>query len=154
MPHGMCYSYYGNLVRNGVISIAQWGLLSDCYKVNPIGKKGKILVIAMGLIDSTLGPWDYIFQMFMVRPSMQPIYLQCSFGSSAAMPKCWTTKLNLYMDLTYNMLNSLDMWGSRPPLYWSKICNDCCQTNTEFVRSYNLICHWWIIKPWLWTTTY
>ena len=44
------------------------------------------------------------------------MYLQCSFGSSAAMPKYWTTKLNLYMDLTYNMLNFLDMWGSRRPL--------------------------------------
>ena len=35
--HGMCYSHYGNGVRNGAISIAQWGLLSDCYQVNPIG---------------------------------------------------------------------------------------------------------------------
>ena len=31
ITHGMCYSHYGN----GAISIAQWGLLSDCYKVNP-----------------------------------------------------------------------------------------------------------------------
>ena len=38
LPHGMCYSHYGNGVRNGAISIAQWGLLSDCYKVNPIGQ--------------------------------------------------------------------------------------------------------------------
>ena len=38
MPRGMCYSHYGNGVRNGAISIAQWGLLSDCYKVNPIGQ--------------------------------------------------------------------------------------------------------------------
>ena len=38
MPHGMCYSHYGNGVRNGTISIVQWGLLSDCYKVNPIGQ--------------------------------------------------------------------------------------------------------------------
>ena len=37
-PRGMCYSHYGNGVRNGAISIAQWGLLSDCYKVNPIGQ--------------------------------------------------------------------------------------------------------------------
>ena len=37
-PHGMCYSHYGNKVHNGAISIAQWGLLSDCYKVNPIGQ--------------------------------------------------------------------------------------------------------------------
>ena len=37
-PHGMCYSHYDNRVRNGAFSIAQWGLLSDCYKVNPIGQ--------------------------------------------------------------------------------------------------------------------
>ena len=37
LPHGMCYSHYGNGVRNVAISIEQWGLLSDCYKVNPIG---------------------------------------------------------------------------------------------------------------------
>ena len=54
LPHGMCYSHYGNGVRNGAISIAQWGLLSDCYKVNPIGQWGKILVIVMGFVD-TLG---------------------------------------------------------------------------------------------------
>ena len=51
LPHGMCYSHYGNGVRNGAISIAQWGLLSDCYKVNPIGQWGKILVILMGFVD-------------------------------------------------------------------------------------------------------
>jgi hypothetical protein len=28
----MCYSHYVKGVRNGAISIAQWGLLSDCYK--------------------------------------------------------------------------------------------------------------------------
>ena len=50
----MCYTHYGNWVRNGAISIAQWGLLSDCYKVNPIGQRGKILVIVMGFVD-TLG---------------------------------------------------------------------------------------------------
>ena len=50
----MCYSHYGNGVRNGAISIAQWGLLSDCYNVNPIGQRGKILVIVMGFVD-TLG---------------------------------------------------------------------------------------------------
>ena len=42
LPHGICYSHYGNGVHNGVhngvIFIAQWGLLSDCYKVNPIGQ--------------------------------------------------------------------------------------------------------------------
>ena len=35
---GMCYSHYGNGVRNGAISIAEWGLLSDCFKVTPIGQ--------------------------------------------------------------------------------------------------------------------
>ena len=51
MPHGMCYSHYGNGVCKGAISIAQWGLLSDCYKVNPIGQGGNILVIVMGFVD-------------------------------------------------------------------------------------------------------
>ena len=50
----MCYSHYGNGVRNGAISIVQWYLLSDCYKVNPIGQRGKILVIVFGFVD-TLG---------------------------------------------------------------------------------------------------
>ena len=36
------------------ISIVQWGLLSDCYKANPIGQWGRILVIVMGFVD-TLG---------------------------------------------------------------------------------------------------
>ena len=42
------------------------------------------------------------------------------------------------MDLTYNMLNFLDMWGSRRPLYYAMTA---AKTNTEFVRSCNLICH-------------
>ena len=54
LPHGICYSHYGNGVRNGAVSIAQWGLLSDCYKVNPIGQWGNIRVIVMGFVD-TLG---------------------------------------------------------------------------------------------------
>ena len=37
-PHGMCYYNDSNRVRNGAISIAQWGLLNDFYKVNPIGQ--------------------------------------------------------------------------------------------------------------------
>jgi hypothetical protein len=56
----MCYSHYGNGVRNGAISIAQWGLLSDCYNVNPIGQRGKILVIVMGFVD-TLGQCNQDF---------------------------------------------------------------------------------------------
>ena len=38
LPHGMCYSHFGNGVRNGAISImqCQWG---------------KILVMAMGFVD-------------------------------------------------------------------------------------------------------
>ena len=38
LPQGMCYSHYDNGFGNGTVSIAQWGLLSDCYKVNPIGQ--------------------------------------------------------------------------------------------------------------------
>ena len=40
-PHGMCYSHYGNGVHNGAISIAQWGLLSGCYKVCPLANEEK-----------------------------------------------------------------------------------------------------------------
>ena len=36
--------FNGNGVRNGAISIAQWGLLSDCYKINSIDQWGKIVV--------------------------------------------------------------------------------------------------------------
>ena len=39
MPHGMCYSHFGNGVRNGAISIIQWGFINDCYKGWPMGKK-------------------------------------------------------------------------------------------------------------------
>ena len=42
----MCYSHFGNGVRNVAI---------DCYEVNPIGQWGKILVMAMGFVDH-LGP--------------------------------------------------------------------------------------------------
>ena len=38
-PHSMYYSHYGNWVRNGAISIMQWVLLSDAYKVNTIGER-------------------------------------------------------------------------------------------------------------------
>ena len=55
----MSYSHYGNGVCKGAISIAQWGLLSDCYKVNPIGRGGNILVIVMGFVDM-LGPCMFI----------------------------------------------------------------------------------------------
>jgi hypothetical protein len=47
MPHGMCYSHFGN----GAIFIMQWGFINDCYKVNPVGQWGKILVMAMGFVD-------------------------------------------------------------------------------------------------------
>ena len=41
----------GSGVGDGDFSIMQWGLLSDCYKVNPIGQWVKILVIIMGFVD-------------------------------------------------------------------------------------------------------
>ena len=50
-PHGMCYSHLGNGVRNGAISITQWGFISGYYKVKSIGQWGKILVMAMGFED-------------------------------------------------------------------------------------------------------
>ena len=57
-PHGMCYSHLGNGVRNGVISITKWGFISDYCKVKPIGQWGKILVMAMGIVDH-LGASQY-----------------------------------------------------------------------------------------------
>ena len=49
MPHG--YSHFGNEVRNGAISITQRGFINDCYKVNPVGQWGKVLVMTMGFVD-------------------------------------------------------------------------------------------------------
>ena len=51
VPHGMCYSHLGKGIRNGAISIMQWGFISGCYKVKSIGQWGKILVMAMGFVD-------------------------------------------------------------------------------------------------------
>ena len=45
----MCYSHFGNVFCNEAISITQWGFINDCYKVDPVGKWRKILVMAMGL---------------------------------------------------------------------------------------------------------
>ena len=53
LPDGMCCSHYGN----GAISIAQWGLFSDYYKVNPIGQWGKIVI---GFVD-TLGQSQFFY---------------------------------------------------------------------------------------------
>ena len=50
MPNGMCYSHFGNEVRNGEISITQRSFINDRYKVNPVGQWGKILVMAMGFV--------------------------------------------------------------------------------------------------------
>ena len=47
----MCYSYFGNEVRNRAIAIIQRGFINDRYKVNPFGQWGKILVMAMGFVD-------------------------------------------------------------------------------------------------------
>ena len=50
-PHVMCYSHFGVEVRNGAISITQWGFINDHYKVNPVGQWRKILVKAMEFVD-------------------------------------------------------------------------------------------------------
>ena len=55
LSHGMCYSHFGNEVRNGTISITQRGFINDRYKVNPVGQWGKILTMAMGFVNH-LGP--------------------------------------------------------------------------------------------------
>ena len=52
MPHGMCYSHFGNGVRNGAISITQWGFMNDCCKVNPVVQWGNFLVTTMGFVDN------------------------------------------------------------------------------------------------------
>ena len=57
VPHGMCCSHFSSEVCNGAISIGQRGFINDRYKVNPVGKWGKILVMAMGFVDH-LGQCD------------------------------------------------------------------------------------------------
>jgi hypothetical protein len=47
----MCYSYFGNEVCNGTISITQRGFINEPYEVNPICQCGKILAMAMGFVD-------------------------------------------------------------------------------------------------------
>ena len=42
MPHGMCYSYFGNWVRNGSIDTMQQGFfINDYYNLNAVGKRGE-----------------------------------------------------------------------------------------------------------------
>ena len=48
LPHGMCYSNFGNIFQNGAISIAQRDFINDYYKVNAIGQWGKTKVTVMG----------------------------------------------------------------------------------------------------------
>ena len=64
----MCYSHFGNGVRNGAISITQWGFINDRYKVNPVGQWGKIMVMAMGFVDH-LG--QSLFWMLPPSPSAE-----------------------------------------------------------------------------------
>ena len=47
----MCYSHFSNEDCNGAISITQWVFINDCYKVNPVGQWGKVLVMATGFVD-------------------------------------------------------------------------------------------------------
>ena len=47
----MCYSYFGNEVRNGAISISQRGFINEHCEVNPNCQCEKILVMAMGFVD-------------------------------------------------------------------------------------------------------
>ena len=106
----MCYSHYGNGVRNGAISIARWGLLSDCYKVNPIDQWRKILVIILGFVH-TLGPdlhksirrfWTRnLASMSIQRPfaldrSTEAKFIDQTFGKIKKLPKWhfWTLTWN------------------------------------------------------------
>ena len=63
MPHGMCYFHFGIeicLFVTGQFPYKQQGFINDCYKVNPVGQWGKILVMAMGFVDH-LGPSTVCF---------------------------------------------------------------------------------------------
>ena len=53
VPHGMCYSHLGNVVRNWSISVTQQGFISDYYKVKSIGQMGKKFwyIMAMEFVD-------------------------------------------------------------------------------------------------------
>ena len=48
MPHGMRYSHFVNEVCNRAKSIRQQGFINDRCKVNPVGQRGKVLVMTMG----------------------------------------------------------------------------------------------------------
>ena len=50
----MCYSHFGNGVRNGAISITQWGFINDRYK-------GKNSGNGMGFVDPCLSHLDSPF---------------------------------------------------------------------------------------------
>ena len=47
----MCYSQFGYEVHYWVISITQWCFINYCCRVNPVGQWGKIMVMAMGIVD-------------------------------------------------------------------------------------------------------
>ena len=64
MPHGICYSHYGDWVRNGAISIAQWGL-PHCSRIdlNKILFPGTFFTsphsYLMGTISICKKIWDF-----------------------------------------------------------------------------------------------
>ena len=47
----MCYSHFHNEVCNGAISITQRDYINDRCKVNPVGQREKILIMAMWFVD-------------------------------------------------------------------------------------------------------
>ena len=51
-PHGMCYSHFGDEVRNGAIFIIPNGVLLMIAIRCPVGQWGKILVMAIGFVDN------------------------------------------------------------------------------------------------------
>ena len=63
----MCYSHVGNEVCNRAISITQRGFINDCYKVNPVGRWGKFLLMAMGFVDH-LGQCRLTILKFLPHP--------------------------------------------------------------------------------------
>ena len=53
-PHSMCYSHFDNEIRNGAISITQWGFINDYYMVYAVGQWGKIMITVM-MFSHTVG---------------------------------------------------------------------------------------------------
>ena len=153
VPHGMCYSHYVNGVRNGAISIAQWGLLSDCYKANPIGQWGKNLVIVMGFVG-TFEPsqWRFFKNLWPSQNTWTLLIYIFFISACSRQPTTWNT-----LDVISNSLSKLPINPEdRPqkiPVWW-KICRPVCtpHPNQNIGKFFTILVSFEVDPPYLWTT--